>query len=169
MTKQRGFTLVEMLAVIAVGSVLLVLATSVVQRAMKLDSQWRSHANITRALTRLSHDLRRDAHEALSVTLTQEPSEIQFSLPEGQTVRYTIAEDEIVRVLETPGEQAQREYYKKPTDYHAAVATLSSPERIDVQITLDVKLVGEPPRTVMHVEAQVGRLLRLTNPEEPAS
>ncbi|MDZ4659200.1 MAG: prepilin-type N-terminal cleavage/methylation domain-containing protein [Bythopirellula sp.] len=167
MTKQRGFTLVEMLAVIAVGSVLLVLATSVVQRAMKLNSQWRTHADVTRALTRLSHDLRRDAHEANGVTVTQEPGEIQFSLPDGQTVRYTIADDEIVRVLEIPGQQSQREYYKKPVEYQATMTSLSSPERIDLQITRDLKTSGVPPRTVMHVEAQVGRLLRLTQTKEP--
>ncbi len=168
MKKVRGFTLVEMVAVIGVGSVLLVLATGVVQRAMKLDSQWRSHADVTRAFTRLSHDLRRDAHEANSATVTPEPLEMQFSLPDGKTVRYTFAATEIVRVLESPGQQAQREYYRKSADYQAAVTTLSSPDRIDVQVTRAVKIVGEPPRTVMHVEAQVGRLLRLTRQEEPA-
>lgn len=168
MKSLRGFTLVEMVAAISVGSVLLVLATGVVQRAMKLDSQWHAHADATRALTRLSRDLRRDAHEANSVTVSQEPLEMQFSLPNGQTVRYTVAATEIVRESLTAGAEPQREYYKKPSDYHAAITTLSSPERIDVQVTRDVKLVGEPPRVVMHVEAQVGRMLLLTRHEEVA-
>lgn len=168
MTKSRGFSLVEMSAAIAVGSVLLVLATGVVHRAMKLDSTWREHADVTRALTRLSHDLRRDAHEAQSLTVTPEPSEIQFALPDGKTVRYTVAATEIVRESQTAGQQAQREYYKKSADHRVVVTTLSAPERIDVQITRNVKLVGEPPRLVLHVEAQVGRLLRIARTEEPA-
>ena len=167
MTKKRGFTLVEMVAVIGVGSVLLVLATGVVQRAMKLDSQWHHHADVSRSLTRFSHDLRRDTHEAESVSVSEEPAKIQLSLPLGQTVNYTITDTEIARISEIDGAEPQREYYKKPADYRAILSKLSSPERIEVQINHDSNLVNQPPRMVMHVEAQVGRLLLLGRHEEP--
>lgn len=167
MTKRCGFTLVEMVAVIGVGSVLLVLATGVVQRAMKLDSQWRDHADVNRALARFSHDLRRDAHEAESVAVTKEPGEIEFSLPNDQAVRYTISDKEIVRESEMDGAQPQREYYKKPADYRVTLTDLSSPQRIEVQIDREMKLDNQQPRMLMHVEAQVGRLLLLTRNQEP--
>ncbi len=163
--KNRGFTLVEMVAVISVSSVLLVLATGVVHRAMRIDTAWRERADVTRAMTRLAHDLRRDAHRAQSVEITQDPLVLRIVFADDAEVSYQVVGEKIVRERQAAGEQTEREYYKKPADYGLEITILASPERVELRLTHDVKLVGIEPRTVLHVEAQVGRLLRLTGGE----
>jgi prepilin-type N-terminal cleavage/methylation domain-containing protein len=159
--KQRGFTLVEMVAVISVSSVLLMLATGVVHRAMRLDTAWREQADLARAMARLTHDVRRDAHQAQSVVITQNPLVLRMVLAGSAKVNYQVAGERIIRERQIAGEQTEHEYYKKPADYRLEITTLASPERVELILTHDVKLVGVAPRAMLHVEAEVGRLLRL--------
>lgn len=156
MNKRRGFTLVEMSAAMAVSTVLLTLATGAVHRAMRIDSDRREQADTIRSLTRLSHDLRRDAHEAQSAKLTQEPLGLEFLMPNERVVRYTVADTEFNRESVIPGEQTQREFYKKPADYHAAIITTAAPEMLDLQVTRETKVASEPPKIVLHVTAHIG-------------
>ncbi len=161
MNKRRGFTLVEMSAAMAVSTVLLTLATGAVHRAMRIDSDCREQADTMRSLTRLSHDLRRDAHEAQSAKLTQEPLGLDFLMPNERVVRYTIADTEFIRESEIPDEQTQREFYKKPADYHATITTTAAPEMLDLQVTRETKVANEPPKMVLHITAHIGRFARL--------
>lgn len=163
MNKRRGFTLVEMSAAMAVSTVLLTLATGAVHRAMRIDSDRREQADTMRSLTRLSHDLRRDAHEAQSATLTQEPLGLKFVLPNEHAIRYIVTDKEFIRESEIPGEQIQREFYKKPTDYHAAITTTAAPEMLELQVTRETKVANEPPKIVLQVKAHIGRFAQLTN------
>ena len=166
MSKSRDYTLVEMMAVMTVASVLLAIAAEVVTRAMRIDTTWREQAGIARSMSRLSHDLRRDVHQARNVTVTQEPLAMEITRDDGAEVSYTVADEEIIRSSQQDEEQLEREYYKKAADQQVAITTLSSPERVELRVTQEVKLVGEAPRTVLHVLAEVGRFVRLTQSEE---
>jgi prepilin-type N-terminal cleavage/methylation domain-containing protein len=161
MKSPRGYTLVEMLAAMTVGGVLLVIAAQVVTRAMQIDTTRRQQADISRSMTRLSRELRRDVHQARSVTITRDPLALKIELEEGGEVEYLIAPDEMIRSSRRDGEQPQREYYKKLTSQQVALTTLTSPERVELHITQEMPLVGEAPRTVLHTTAEVGRLPRL--------
>jgi prepilin-type N-terminal cleavage/methylation domain-containing protein len=163
MRKSRGFTLVEMSAVMAVSTVLLTLATGAVHRAMRIESDRREQADTLRSLTRLSHNLRRDTHEAQSAKLTQQPLGLDFLMPNERVVRYTVTDNEFIRQSTIPGEQTQREYYKKPADYHAAITTTAAPEMLDLLVTRETKVVGEPPKIALHVKARIGRFARLVS------
>jgi type II secretory pathway pseudopilin PulG len=156
-----GFTLVEMLAVIATGSVLLVIAMSAVQRAMRVDSQWRAQANVNRTLARLAHDFRADVHESQDVQLAADPPVLKLTSADGTIVSYEIAADEIIRDVQSPGADRRREFYTKPIDYEAQFAIGDQPQWVELRVTRDPQLQGVEPRVVLHVEAEAGRFARL--------
>lgn len=157
--KYRGFTLVEMVAVIGVSSVLLALSTEAIHRAMRLDSNWRAREKTSRSVDRLFHELRRDVHQTEKVELRQNPLELTLKLADDSIVHYEMANGKIVRERTDDAKRVQREYYDKPDDHLLKIETLGNPQRIELTLTRDAKLVGIAPRVVLRVEAEVGRWL----------
>jgi prepilin-type N-terminal cleavage/methylation domain-containing protein len=162
MNKHRGFTLVEMLAVVATGGVLLVIGTGAVHRAMRLESEWRGQASVSRAFSRLADDFRADVHQCPDIVVTEGPAALKLTSPDGSVVTYEIAADEIIRDVQSPGADRRREFYAKPADYEAEFTILEEPQWVELRVTRDPQLKGVEPRVVLHVEAEAGRLLRLT-------
>ena len=162
MKPPRGFTLVEMLAVIATGGVLLVIATGVVNRAMRLESQWRSQANVSRALSRLAHDFRADVHQCQEMHLTEDAATLILTAADGRAISYEIAADEIIRDVQAPGSARVREFYMKPADYKAEFTIQIESQWVKLAVNRDSQLKGIAPRVVLDVAAEVGRLARLT-------
>jgi hypothetical protein len=150
-----------MLAVIATGSVLLVIATSAVHRAMRLDSQWRAQANVSRGLTRLAHDFRADVHECQDTQLAEDSTTLKLTSADGMVVTYEIAADEIIRDVQTPGAERRREFYTKPADYGARFSIQDEPHWVELHVTHDPLLKGIAPRVALHVEVEAGRFARL--------
>jgi prepilin-type N-terminal cleavage/methylation domain-containing protein len=161
MIKSRGFTLVEMLAVISVSSVLLVIATGVVHRAMRVHSQWETQADANRAWARLAHDYRNDVHQCEDMLLTQNPTTIKLTFPDSTVVTYEVAADEIIRDHQSPGEDRRREFYEKPQGYEVHISINDDPRWVELQVTRDPKLKGVEPRVVLHIQAEAGRFIRL--------
>jgi prepilin-type N-terminal cleavage/methylation domain-containing protein len=166
MSKARGFTLVEMLAVIATGSVLLVITTSVVHRAMRLDSEWRSQANASRALARLAHDFRADVHQSQDMQLTENPTTLKLTSANGTVVTYEIAANEIIRDFQSPDTERRREFYAKPAAFAASFTVDDKPRWVELRVTRDPQLKEIKPRIVLNVAAEVGRFARLTKNTE---
>ena len=161
MSKVRGFTLVEMLAVVAVSSVLLVIATGVVHRAMRLESRWEEEANVSRTLTRLARDFRGDAHQAQDAEVTQDPLGLKLTLPDSTVITYEVAADEVIRDYQSPGKSRRREFYSQPAEYQAQFTLGEEPQWVELHVTHDPHLAGVQPRTTVHVRAEVGRFSRL--------
>jgi len=171
MNNHRGFTLVEMIVIMSVGSSLLLLATGVVHRTMRIESSSRERADDYRTARRLSHDFRRDAHQAESCRVSDEadgPPTIRLSLPDQDDVIYTVARGMVLREQRLAEGQVRYEPYYFPTGYRTAFAQVFRPRRAVLSVEQDLGLAGEPPRTLVHVEAEVGRLLRLAQVEETA-
>jgi prepilin-type N-terminal cleavage/methylation domain-containing protein len=168
MKKSNGYTLVEMLVVITVAGVLLSIAAQLVTRAMRIDTTWREHGDIARSMSRLAHDLRQDIHQARSVIVTQDPQALELTRADGAKVSYTVATEEIIRSSQRDDEQLEREYYKISADQQVEMRSLPDTPQVELQVTQAVKHMGEPPRMILHVSAEVGRLLRLSRYEELA-
>lgn len=166
MRKPRGFTLVEVLAAIATGSVLLIIAASVVQRAMRVESQWRAQASVSRALTRLGHDFRADVHDCPSVQLADDATTLKLTAMDGTVVTYELAADEIIRDVQPPDAERRREFYTKPADYGVRFSIQEEPRWVELHVTRDAQLQGIAPRVVLHVEAEAGRFARLVQTSE---
>ena len=170
MNQPRGHTLVELIVTMSVGSTLLLLATGVVHRTMRFESVSRERGDVHRTAGRLSHDFRRDAHQAESLQLSDEadqPSTMRLTLPDQDAVTYTVDKGMVLREQRLADGQVRREPYYLPPGYRATFARLFRPRRAVLTVEHDHGLVGEAPRTLVHVEAEVGRLLRLAQIEEP--
>ena len=162
MKRQRGFSLVEMLAVIAVSGVLLVIATGAIHRAMRVESNWRQEAEVSRALGRLTHDVRADIHEARGISLSENPSAMELTAPDGTVTTYEVASDEVIRDYQPVSGARAREFYRKPAGYAVRFASDAAQRWVVMTVTHDAELVGVAPQVVVHLEAEVGRLARLT-------
>lgn len=159
-TWKMGFTLVEMLAVIAVSSVILVIATSAVHRAMRLEHRWADQADTNRVLARLARDLRADVHRCHSASLSDDS--LVLTAHGGEVITYEITETEIIRDVQAPSKERRREFYRLPDGCKAEMTvTASEPAWIELRVTSGQQLVGVAPRVVLNVKSEAGRLTRL--------
>ncbi len=166
--KQRGFTLVELMATISSASVLLMLATGVVHSTMRFESTCRQRASVHRAAVRLSHDFRYDIHRANGFRISDradQPPTIRLILPEGSEVTYQVTHQRVLREQRLGAQQVARETYDFPADYQVMFSQ-SEPRMAELTVEHHLQLVGVDPQTVVHVQAEVGRLLRLAKVEE---
>ncbi len=168
MNNRRGFTLVEMIVTISTASVLLTLATGVVHRMMRFESMSRQRASVHRTAVRLSHDFRHDVHQAEGFEVSDSPDQpptIRLMLPDGGDATYQVAGQRVLREQQLDDERVAREIYDFPADYQVMFSQ-STPRLAGLTVVHNLPLVGVDPRAVLHVEAEVGRLLRLTAGEE---
>lgn len=89
---RRGFTLVELLAVVASMTVLLGVCVALVQALMKVERTGRNYVAEGSTFARLMHDFKRDAHAAVRVDPQSEAGkpmkEIAFLGPDGERATY---------------------------------------------------------------------------------
>ncbi len=168
--RQRGFTLVELIVTISTASVLLMLATGVVHSTMRFESMSRQRAEVHRAAVRLSHDFRHDVHRANGFRISDradQPPTIHLTLPEGSEVTYEVINQRVLREQRLDAQQVARETYDFPANYRVMFSQ-SEPRMTELTVEHHLQLVGVDPQTVVHVQAEVGRLLRLAKVEEAA-
>ena len=172
--KRRGFTLVELMVTISSASVLLMLATGVVHSTMRFESMSRQRAEVHRAAVRLSHDFRHDVHRANGFRISDradQPHTIRLTLPEGSEVTYQVTRQRVLREqrlsTQQVAQQVARETYDFPANYQVMFSQ-SEPQMAELTVEHHLQLVGVDPQTVVHVQAEVGRLLRLAKVEEAA-
>ena len=153
---------------VSTASVLLVLATGVVHRMMRFESMSRLRADVHRSAVRLSHDFRHDIHRAEGFEISshgEQPPTIRLMLPESSDVTYQVASQWVLREQRLDDQHVARETYDFPADYQVRFSQ-SEPRMAELTVEHHLQLVGVDPQTVVHVEAEVGRLLRLEKVEE---
>lgn len=98
---RRGFTLIEMVVTITVGSIIMLSAVTIVHRAMNVRVSTIDHFEQARKLERFISQWRQDVHRASSVllddsrtcTLLNENSQVQYQI-DGASVSRTESPDE---------------------------------------------------------------------------
>ena len=73
---------------------------------------------------------------------------------------------ELIRDFTTVDGHAQREFYKQPETYSAALERVPDSERFRLSVFQEVPQAGTSPRLVLQIEAEVGRLKRLVGKDE---
>jgi prepilin-type N-terminal cleavage/methylation domain-containing protein len=91
---QSGFTLIEMAVVVALMSVLMVLATTTLTTLFRVQRQIASDAAQDLAIARLARHWRADAHEAVEANTDTGCS---FVLIDRRTIAYTLSPPAIIR------------------------------------------------------------------------
>ena len=169
--QRRAFTLVEVMAVIFAGSVIMVLAMKMVHRTMHIASQANANAIIERDATRLSRQFRYDIHRAESFSVNTDQAQItrlRLVLPDEHTISYRVESSQILRQQGRDDDSCHREEYSFPDNFAIQITELTDPQRVVLSIQSDTGLVHIAPRSTLHVEAVVGRFLSLDQPQEVA-
>lgn len=86
----HGFSLVEMLVAMSVGSAVMLLAMMLLNRSMQLSTAASNKFQHSATLARLASDLRDDAQQSDRILLVSD-QELQFQLPDGQVVTWQLS------------------------------------------------------------------------------
>jgi prepilin-type N-terminal cleavage/methylation domain-containing protein len=107
-----GYTLIEMLAVISLLSAVFLMVAQLLFGLMQAEQASTRDAVFDRRLADLALQWRSDLYAAAAVTMDDGGQRLDCIAPGGQSVRYVVAEDAIVRTAEGP--PAHRELYRLP-------------------------------------------------------
>ena len=102
-SSRRGMTtLVETLVAISIGSMAFILASVVLARMMRGDTEAREHAGQTMVLTRLADQFRTDVHAGQEAKVTDDGAGLEVMLPESGAVSYRSEQGRILRTQTGP-------------------------------------------------------------------
>ena len=152
MRHRRGFTLTEQLLAMGAGSVLMMLAVSLVHRSMLIASEARSRCDNFHHCDRLADQFREDVHWATDVKLDG-PSELQITRDD-TSVTYRFDGSDGQRRL---GESESFESFKLDPETVVDFRIEAGPQRVTLQ-------ASRGDRTTMRVVAVTGRLKRIVEP-----
>ncbi|MCU0958749.1 MAG: prepilin-type N-terminal cleavage/methylation domain-containing protein [Pirellulaceae bacterium] len=164
---QRGFTLVELLAVLAVFSVVLGTAVMTLQALLQSGAHARDSMDASIQLTRFTTQLRADTHSALAVTAAADehagsPVVLRVQLPQEQLVEYRIQPDGIGRVARSGGSEDRSEFYRLSPQvergWQVVPAGASSLVSVELRAGRDGGARDRRAATPLRVDAAVGLL-----------
>lgn len=162
---RRGFSLIEMILTMSVGSALMVLAMSLLQQAMTLSTQARDQREADSTMNRLCDQFRRDLHEAKFVNVDQgrnvsmqvDNQVITYNFHNHRVSRKLLDEVRLINGKEA-GEPSQREIYDVGASSEFSIEKLDSPQRVVLTIRRSSPLKHLEPRIDRQISAVVGRL-----------
>jgi type II secretory pathway component PulJ len=147
MKKRSGYTLTEMLVVIAGSGVVMASAAGLLASIFRVDRTTRDHAAAQQALGRLAADFRDDAHAAVSLSAVEAAADgkksfaWEFQMPQPERkVRYQAVSRGLTREEHLGGKPTRRDAYRL-ADGSAASIRLES---------------GSPPLAVLRIAAAQG-------------
>ena len=149
--RRRGFTLVEMMVAISVGTVLLGLAALLIGSLMKLDRAGRARLAEESRLDRLAQVFRADVHAATGLAPGAPAGELRLILPGGRSVAYRAGPGAVVRA--------------RPDGEERFALPPGSMARLDVgRSSVGLTVGREPGHPGLRVEAVPGTDHRFADP-----
>lgn len=135
MRSRNGFSLVELLIVMSVGTAMLMVAMSVLYLLKETQNNVRQRLASGRRVTRLADQFRDDVHDASRVervpneTSSSTETIWRFTIQPDTVVRYEIGDDE-VRRIRTTGDRKIHEDYRLPAGVRASLLSPASESSI---------------------------------------
>jgi type II secretory pathway component PulJ len=122
--RRSGHTLIETMIALALISTVLTTVSLTLHTMYRANDRMRRALFQQRELDRLAAQLRTDAHVGSSPVVETPEEEstgptLQLSLPDDQSVRYTLAEEHLERILRADDRVQYRERYRLPPDVDA--------------------------------------------------
>lgn len=182
MKRRRGYTLIEMLVVIAAGSAMMAVAMGLLHLLLQLERGAREEVGQQTALDRLADRFRRDAHaaerfatlevaEAAGVQVPERPAGTpgwQFSLDENPTVEYRAGRRELIRTQRAGEDAVAQESYVLPSGATVSIERVG--EAAPGIVRLRVAPGGVQPLTIWRgtcVDAELAKDRRFLPDQEP--
>ena len=161
---RRGFTLIEMLAAITVGSVMLGIGVGILHVLLRAEGTGRERVHQTQVLSRLAEQFRSDVGAAVRQIPAQgdRPKQWQFALADNRTVTYRALPGEVRRDERTADKLVRQESYALPEGYTAVISV----EREAKPAVASLVIAREPTPLAagreMRVAARLGKDHRFT-------
>lgn len=162
MSKRKGFTLVEMLVVISVGSTLMMLAIGLVHQSMTLSKAVQSNSERLHATNRFIDQFREDVHTSNNVVCQDSKSlNIEFgdaSSSRTKQIRYTSSNNKILREEVVPDGKIRREELVLGDKVFGSFELDSNEQIASLKIQKDLEAQDAHLRLDRKVEVVIGRL-----------
>jgi prepilin-type N-terminal cleavage/methylation domain-containing protein len=164
MIDRRGFTLIEMLAALTIGSVVLGISVSMLALLLRVERLGREHVQQDGVTVRLAEQFRDDAHAALppAPTDARNKGPWRFVLASDRTVTYRALPEAVDREEAVAGKRVRYESYTLPAGWAARV--LVAADGKPPLASLIVTSTETPRRTdgEVRIDAVLGRDQRFT-------
>ena len=164
MCRRRGYALTEMLVTIAVGSVLLGIASGLLVLLMSVEQNSRDGLRQQVTLANLATQFRRDAGGC--TRFAEGSPGWRFEQPEGTVVQYRVQGTSLIRVLMQDGVAREQEAYQLPDDAQVSLELSTARGPAIVRLLMAApqgKPTRGPPRAV-EIDAALGADRALLTP-----
>jgi len=173
--KRRGWSLIEVIVVMAVGSVVLGTASTLLYTIMRAERAARHEIERRAVLGRLADQFRSDAHAATRCEAI--PAEggnksqpgWQFDLPSGESVVYENGPDGLLRTERIGQAVQRRETFSLPAETTAEIEIHAAdrPRLVSLLIVPSDDVAAQPQLESVQIEALLGSDHRFVKKEEP--
>ncbi len=158
--RRRGFTLIEMVAVITILGTLLGLCAGTIHLLMRLDRSGRAASEEAADLARLARDFLGDAHAAPPTDPAgRSPDRMTLDLGDGRTVEYQVRPGDLLRTAREGDKVRRREVYRRPSRTSARLDVTPDGPRSIAALILDRPADG-PDGSLYRdyrIEAELGK------------
>lgn len=158
---RRGFTLVEMLVVLTIGTVVAGVSIGALHLLMRIERTGRDHVPRARTLMRLAEQFRDDAGMALDQTAGEK--QWRFALPDDCSVTYRALPGEVRREEHKSGKPVRQESFILPADCEIAIEKQSEGEFNQSILVITEKGKETSADREMRIIAVLGKDHRFTN------
>ena len=162
--RRHGYTLVEMMAVIAVASAIAGVAVTALHTVLEAEAAARQRLQTRTAITLLARQFRADAHAAVSLTPDEAGSpQWEFRVAPEHRIRYACEDDQLRRTETVAGEVRGREVFRLPAGSTVELESSSSKSNLATLRILPAApaRAGQPP---IRIDACLGMDRRFAEP-----
>ncbi len=166
MKGRRGFTLIEMVIVMTVGSVVTGLAVVLLGTLLHTENISRDHARQSTTLSRLAEQFRGDVRAATAVG-SSDATSWEFAMEAPRTVIYRAESDALVRLERNGEELLRQERFSLPSGTAASMQIDKQPSATTVSLIVAPIEDDPPPRAtrMIRFDAPLGADHRFHRPE----
>ncbi len=161
MKRRNGYALIELMAVLAVGSALLAIATGVIYTLFEAEEASRQHLSHSVTAGRLADQFRRDVHAATGLieggqtTQGQEPTVWVFAMSEERAIEYHADGESIERLERVKGKTQRREVFDLGPHWGASIGRRAEGETVVISLRMETnrETAAEPFSRALVIEA----------------
>jgi prepilin-type N-terminal cleavage/methylation domain-containing protein len=155
---RRGISLIELMAVLTIGSVLMGIAVSLLLVLLRVEQTSRAHVEQSTAVYTLADQFRRDVRAAgrAAADPAEKNHAIALFLTAGHEVHYSDRGGEVERIETGDGKTIRRESYALPAEWSATVDVVSWARPALAWMTLAPKDAALRTVRELRIEAAIG-------------
>jgi type II secretory pathway pseudopilin PulG len=168
MKVRRGISLVELLAVIGAGAIIVGLLAGTIRSFALAERASQDHLREREVLAHLSNSFRRQVRAAISADALAEHREIKLLLPGDRSVSMQANSNQVTEIEHEAGRVVRQQSYRLATGSEPRFEIQSDAENIRVIMTLIRQAArdSDGPSREFRVEATLGRDRRFDMKEE---